>query len=67
VWIVARTGDDGRYRAENLPAGTYHVTADAPQVRVTVRTRLRPAETRDVDLVARRRSARADVRADFRG
>ncbi len=48
--VVVRTGRDGRFRAEHLPAGTYRVVADGRRLRVEGRTTVGPGELRALDL-----------------
>jgi len=50
--IVVRTGRDGRFRAEHLPAGAYRVVANGRQIRAEGRTAVGSGETRALDLAS---------------
>ena len=52
--VVVRTGPDGRWRAEHLPAGAYRVTAGGPRVRAGARVNVAPDDVRTIDLPSRR-------------
>ena len=58
--VSVRTDADGRYLAENLPAGRYFVRPELPpELRVSkARTRVRRDEHRVRDLVVTRRHSR---------